>query len=105
MLNYIPILNESADANTLKKCYFISGSSGYYRNIPVYYYGSVPLVTLRMTANLEEKSFSYTVFNNNTNGIYAPYYNTPTHNNDVLEHVEDKINTIFTELKNNGVLL
>lgn len=105
MINYMPILNESVDADTLKKCYFILGSSNYYKNIPIYYYGSIPLITLKMTINLEEKTFSYTVFNNNTNGIYVPYYNEPLHKNEVLQKVEFEIYTIFDKLKRTGVLL
>ena len=105
MLNYIPIFNESVDENTIKKCFFIKHSSELYKRVPVYYYGSVPLVTLKMNISLEDKTFTYTVFDNNTGSIYAPYYNSEIgKNNIVVQEVEKNIEKEFGELRKVGVL-
>ena len=63
------------------------------------------IIKLIVSVDIEERWWNYLVFDENTNTIYAPYYNREYGKNLIIQELDGKIEDIFEEFVNSKIFI
>lgn len=61
------------------------------------------IIQFELGINLDEREWYFQVLDNNTGGMYIPYYNRIFGKNEVVESLDKEVDKIFSKMKRNKV--